>query len=200
MNGYIEKGPQKRHKRLLSVLLFVCLAFVPCGNLIADTREYRIKAEFLERFTRFIEWPQKSSVQDVAQPFKICVIGKNPYGSYLKDLAAAAKIQKKGIELSDISSIPEIDTCNLLFISNSQSVSLPAILQYTQDKPILTVSDSPGFSEEGVLINFYHSEGYVRFEINPEAVEKSGLRFSSRLLKLGRLVEPKKRGSSNALR
>ena len=167
----------------------MCLLLSFISPAFSQSREYQIKAEFLERFTRFIEWPGGSTVSDPAKPFYICVIGKNPYGNYLKDLATVVKIRKKQIALIDIDSVEEIRTCDLLFISKSQQAALPAILEFTGTKPILTVSDTPGFAEQGVLINFYQSEGFVRFEINPGAVDRSGLKFSSRLLKLGRLID-----------
>ncbi len=172
------------------------LAIVACSFLfffptfvLAQNREYKIKAEFLERFTRFIEWPADSTVSDLSSPFSICVIGKSPYGSYLEELADAVKIHKKEITLIEISSVDHAQGCNLLFISDSEKANLSAILTYTAHKPILTVSDSPGFAERGVLINFYEDAGFVRFEINTMSVQRSGLRFSSRLLKLGRLID-----------
>ena len=172
-------------------MIVVCsVLFLSSSAFAEQTREYQIKAEFLERFTRFIEWPADSDVSNVSLPFSICIIGKNPYGSYLKDLAGTLKIQNKTIVLSEASSVEQLGTCNLLFISNSEKSRLNSILNYTREKPILTVSDSPGFGEAGVLINFYETEGYVRFEINTGAVERSRLRFSSRLFKLGRLIQP----------
>jgi hypothetical protein len=184
----------------LFFLLFVLLLF-PSATGFAQDREYQIKAEFLERFTRFIEWPADSSVSDPSSPFTVCVIGENPYGTYLQDLAAVERIHKKQIEVSDISSVAQIPSCNLLFISKSEKGALTSILNLTSEKPILTVGDSPGFADRGVLINFYEDLGYVRFEINPGAVRRSGLKFSSRLLKLGRLIKTDSNtGSKNANR
>jgi YfiR/HmsC-like len=169
-------------------LAFICALVCLVTSVTAEEREYQIKAEFLERFTRFIEWPDDSTVSNPSSPFSICIIGRDRYGSYLKDLAATTKIHKKKIDVKYISSLQEVDQCNLLFISDSEKAALASILAYTAEKPILTVSDAPGFAEQGVLINFYQEAEFVRFEINPLAVQKSRLRFSSRLLKLGRLV------------
>ena len=57
-------------------------------------------------------------------------------------------------------------------------------------KPVLTVGDSQGFAERGVLINLFEESGYLRFDINMAAVQASPLKFSSRLLRLGRQVQP----------
>jgi len=51
------------------------------------------------------------------------------------------------------------------------------------------VADSGGFAEAGVLINFYTTSDTVRFEINETAVDRSGLKISSKLFKLAKVVE-----------
>jgi hypothetical protein len=53
---------------------------------------------------------------------------------------------------------------------------------------VLTVSDERGFAQQGVGINFYTEEDKVRFEINQDAVNRSGLRISSKLLSLAKIV------------
>lgn len=156
--------------------------------LSAQPFEYKLKAEFLERFTRFIEWPTESSVSNNSKPFCICVVGENPFGPYLKQMADAVKIKGKVVEIHEMKDLEKLDLCQIVFISRSEKSILLEILKYTQNKPILTIGDTSGFAEDGVLLNFYESGGHVRFEINMNAVERSKLKFSSRLLKLARLV------------
>ena len=56
--------------------------------------------------------------------------------------------------------------------------------------PILTVGETPRFIEQGGIVNFFLENGKVRFEINRSAAERSGLRISSRLLQLAKIVDP----------
>jgi hypothetical protein len=49
------------------------------GIIHAQTDEYLLKAGFLERFTRFIEWPGETNIADNTKPFVISVIGENPF-------------------------------------------------------------------------------------------------------------------------
>ncbi len=151
----------------------------------AEVPEYEVKAEFLERFTRFIDWPGEAG----EGPFTIGVIGHNPFGGYLDRVVATHKIKGRTTEIRYIDDLTQIDRCQVLFIASAERERLPKILARTGSKPILTVSDSAGFATAGVLINFYNSTDTVRFEINEAAVEKSGLKVSARLLKLARLVE-----------
>lgn len=168
--------------RLLRVL-----ALLP-GLATAQVPEYALKAEFLERFTRFVEWPAGSAVRDATTPFVIGVYRTNPFGSLLEQIGASRRIKGKPVEVRIVSTPGEAEKCALLFIPATESRQLGAILAQTVDKPILTVSEVAGAAERGVLVNFYISEDNLRFEINDAAVKRSGLDFSARLLKLARIL------------
>src|SRR6185312_15850857 len=116
-------------KRLGLVILFLAAPHLS----FAQDFEYKVKAEFLERFTRFIEWPDDSPLNNPDKPFCICVAGKNPFGSYLKG---------KAVEIHQIEQLPEeLPKCQILFIAQSEKNKLGDILKLTDGKPILTVGD-----------------------------------------------------------
>jgi hypothetical protein len=146
--------------------------------------EYELKAEFLSRFAAFIEWPPGSE----SRAFTIGVIGRNPFNGYL-DKVASRKIKNRPVSLRYITELSQIEGCDIVFICASEKSRLPAILSRAESRPILTVADSNGFAAAGVLINFYTAGDTVRFEINEAAVEKSGLRVSSKLFKLAKVIE-----------
>lgn len=172
---------------------FITLAFFLLFSVAAATQitEYNAKAAFLERFTRFVEWPEDSTVLDITKPFILGVIGKNPFDSILDEIYASQEIKSKKVEIRYISDLSEIPKCHLLFIPKSKKKELTEILNVTKDKPILTISDTKGFAESGVLINLYFENNKTRFEINEDAVKKSGLSMSYHLLGVAKLVKPK---------
>jgi hypothetical protein len=153
--------------------------------------EYPVKAEFLERFTHFIQWPD-ASFASAQSPFVVCVMGTNPFGTYLEHLIATRRLQGRPAELRPVSDPAKLDGCHLVFIAASERDRIRSIVKHTYGKPILTVGDTEGFASAGVLINLYIEDDNVRFEINVAAVNDSGLKFSSKLYKLARLVEPER--------
>jgi hypothetical protein len=148
--------------------------------------EYELKAEFLTRFATFVEWPSGAE----SHPFTVGVIGHNPFNGYLEKIAAR-KIKNRPVSIRIISDLSQIDGCDILFISASEKPRLQSILAHTESRPILTVADSNGFAAAGVLINFYSTSDTVRFEINENAVDRSGLHVSSKLFKLAKVIEAK---------
>ena len=148
--------------------------------------EYELKAEFLSRFATFIEWPQGSE----ARAFTIGVVGHNPFNGYLEKIAAR-KIKNRPVAIRYIGDLAQLDGCDIVFICGSEKGRLGAILARTESRPILTVADSNGFAAAGVLINFYSTGDTIRFEINESAVDRSGLKVSSKLFKLAKVIEAK---------
>jgi hypothetical protein len=172
-------------KRLGLVILFLSAPHLS----LAQDFEYKVKAEFLERFTRFIEWPDDAALNNPDKSFCICVTGKSPFGGYLEQMAGQVKIKGKTVEIHQIEQLSaELPKCQILFIAQSEKDKLSDILKLTDGKPILTVGDTDGFAQDGVLVNFFNSGSYIRFEVNIDRAEKSKLKFSSRLLRLAKLV------------
>jgi hypothetical protein len=169
-----------------TALLIALLACPVMGEEVVP--EYQLKAEFMERFTRFIEWPAASPVNDEKTPFAICVAGDDPFGPFLRNLAATRRIKTKTIAVRPVSTSASFDGCHILFIPAAERAHAADIVRRTSDRPILTVSESNGLGQAGVMINFFEAADKVRFEINPRSAEKSGLRISSKLLKLAKVV------------
>jgi hypothetical protein len=72
----------------------------------------------------------------------------------------------------------------VLFICRSEEKNIRRILDQLRGKPILTISEIPGFIEQGGIIEFKKRTDTVRFGINPAAARDAGLKISSKLLKL----------------
>jgi hypothetical protein len=171
-------------------VLIVCLIIFINGNMTihAQFDEYMMKAGFIERFTRFIDWPSETTMADSTKPFIISVIGKNPFDEKLDQFFHTTKIKNRQVHIRYISELDEIQDSHVLFIAQSEQKQLSDIISQVQEKPILTISDTNGFGEKGVLINFFIEQDKIRFEINKNAVQKSGLQVSYLLLNVAKII------------
>ena len=84
-----------------------------------------------------------------------------------------------------------MDGCHLLFIGKTTKNNLQKLFEHLKNKPVLTVSDTKGYGESGVLFNLYLSDNNIRFEINEEAVKNSGLYISYLLMQMADVFERK---------
>jgi hypothetical protein len=148
--------------------------------------EYQVKAAFLHKFAKFVEWPSIvfSSESD---PFMLCVSGKDPFGKAL-DTLQDKTIGKRKFVIKRLQSIEDARECHILFISSSEKAALQQILKAVRNKQTLTVGDTEGFAQSGVMINFTMQEGKVQFEVNPQAIRQAGLTVSSQLLKVSKVI------------
>ncbi|MGC9374043.1 MAG: YfiR family protein [Bacteroidales bacterium] len=151
---------------------------------------YVLKAVYLEKFSRFITWPEESLPDNPDEPFIIAVIGETPLTENLNQIYAMQEIKNKRVIIKNIHNFNEIQGSHILFIAESEKKSIDQIIAITKQQPILTIGETKGFAEKGVLINFFEKDNKLRFEINETAVLKSPLQMSFYLLNSAKIVEP----------
>ncbi len=169
----------------ISVLIFL---LSPPGTY-AQTREYLLKAGYIEKFTHFIEWPEAKNVSDNSNKFLVAVIGENKYGNTIERIFDKVKVKNKIVQVRYIRSVSEIDNCMILIISGIKKNQLEEILNYTSGKPILTIGDTKGYGKKGVLVNLFIDDNFIRYEINRSELDKSDLKVSSLLLTSAKIVK-----------
>jgi hypothetical protein len=172
-------------KQIIRHTFLLMLFCVLHHSVQAQISESEVKAAYIERFTRFIEWPD--DFEDNA--FKIAVIGENPFRTSLNNLFTDTKIKNQNVKLIYTNNINDITNVNLVFISGSEKKRINEILKAIGKRPILIISDTKGFCELGTHINMYVDENYIRYEINQETLEKSSLRVTSLLLASAKIVK-----------
>ncbi len=175
-----------RPARLLALLLVAVLLAPPAILRAQTVSEYDVKAAFLYNFTKFVEWPDRA-FQDDRSSVRLCVLGEDPFGRILREIAAG-EVAGRRLTVLGTSVMSDPAACQILFISRSERENLPAILRAVKNAPVLTVADTAGFLEQGGIINFIPEGSRIRFEISQESAERAGLRISSKLLRLATRV------------
>jgi hypothetical protein len=172
----------------VTTVTLVSVALLTPWVTAQDNIVEELKAQYIERFPGFIEWPAGSSVGDTAAPFVIGVIGRSDLRPSLEGIARRAKIKGKQVEVRSISSLSQINGCQVLFISRSERGRLGEILGQARGNAVLTIGDTDGFASRGVMINFFTNGDSLRFKINKSSAEAAGLRMADKLLSLGEPV------------
>ncbi len=153
--------------------------------------EYQLKAAFLFNFTKFVEWPADvySSDQD---PFVIGILGGNPFGSFLEDVAAGEKVNGHPLVISYFKNTNEIKRCQILFINKTGQYNVSDILSDLKGKSVLTVGDTPDFLKLGGMVRFFiNASNKVQLQLNPDIAKTVRLQISSKLLRLTEIYTQK---------
>jgi YfiR/HmsC-like len=183
--------PVRRRSRVLLRVAAVLVVAVSPGRAAAEPTEPEVKVEFVERFIRFVDWDEKSLGSD----FVTCVVGDSPMTPYFQRLAKARKLKDRHAVVNLVAGdhLDKLAGCHAVFIGAVDKKQLGAVLGRTAGHPVLTISDSPGAAQAGVIINFYEEDDHVRYEINVRAAEDSGLVLRAKLLHLARIVGERER-------
>jgi len=162
----------------VAAAVFGCAATSAADN--AGAVEARIKAAFIYNFARFIEWPPASA----QGPLRIGVQGRGDLFAPLEEVIRTKTANGRSLEVAHAGTAREAEHCEILLIERSEASRVREIVQALAGKPVLTVCDSDNCLRDGAMIAFRIVDDSVRFQINQEAVEHSGLKISSQLLKV----------------
>ena len=155
----------------------------------AINREYAIKAAYLYHFGAYVQWPARSFADSEA-PFVIGVVGTDPFGHVLDQIARTKRIDGRPIVVKRFASMADYAPCHILFVPSSAGpAEKAAAIRKAHGTAVLLVGENPGFARQGGTIGFFVEENKVRFEINLEVAKRQQLRISSKLLSLAKIVE-----------
>lgn len=172
-------------KKIIFTFLLISASYLAHSQ----SSNYTLKAFYIEKFTRFVEWPEECNTAN-KEPFQISVYGKTPFKKTLTDIFSIQKIYQREVRIQEVQSLDDIHSCQIVFIAGNKKNTLAEDIKQLRNKPVLTISDTPGFGQEGVLINFFIKNDTLSFEVNQEALEDSPLQISYYMLDIAKIINP----------
>jgi hypothetical protein len=171
----------------LALGLLAVFGMSAAAQASAPSREYQVKAVFLFNFAQFVDWPPAVFTEESA-PLAICVLGDDPFGSYLDDIVRGEQVNSRRLTVQRFRTSEEIKGCQVLFVSRSESRHLEKTLASAREMDALTVSDAEDFASRGGMIQLTMEYGKIRLKINVDAAKASSLTISSKLLRSAEIV------------
>ncbi|MBF0188734.1 MAG: YfiR family protein [Magnetococcales bacterium] len=168
-------------------ILALLLSFLVVSPLHAgSSKELRLQVAYLYNFTKFVTWPSGAFPSSDA-PFRLCILGRDPFERFV-NILKKKKVKGRPITIDRLSADAALTGCHIAFISPDDGSLWLADVQRDSTQPTLIVGDTPGFASRGGMINFIRQGNKLRFEVNREAVKRAGLKVSSTMLQIGRIV------------
>lgn len=172
-----------RYILLLSLLLSSGLGTSLSYAATPGDREYQIKLAFLTNFISYTQWPNHT---EKLNQFYFCTSSDR-----FKELATphiqSKNSAQRNFVLLKVKPGEELQ-CDLLFVLTEDTDIWQPYLAESKPGSILLVGERRGFASSAGIINFFLAGNKVRFEINLDHLESSGLKISSRLLRLAKLI------------
>jgi len=164
----------------------------------------QLKAVYLLNFVKYSNWPE-DSFADPASPIIMTVVGQcDVIGALSEAVSQSEPVAGRTVKIQPVAlpAEPEasddgtwmtvLNGCrggHLLFFCGIDSATVDRLLEGLQQDDVLTVGDMPAFAEQGGMLGFVRRGNRVLFEANLDAIRKSRVGVSAKVLQLAELVQ-----------
>lgn len=172
-----------RNRRCIAACGAVAALFCLAATKPPAYPEQEVKAAFLVKFAYFVEWPDHA-FQNPGAPVIITVLGKDPFGSALDEMAEGKTVKGRRIIIERTKRFKLEGPCHILYISDSERENVDDYLDAISQMSMLTVSDIPGFCARGGMLEFFRADNKVAILGNFAAASDMGVKLSSKLMRV----------------
>ena len=175
-------GRFRLRARALAILAIMGAALGPEASIAfasaSDTRmdEYRVRAAFLVKFSKFVQWPHAGSLA-------FCIAGDGEFGFAMTSVTG----QRDGgrdVVVRTIDPKGDFSSCDVVYVGHDAVRQTADILGQIATRPVLAVGESDAFLKEGGIVRVFVEDHKIRFQVDGATSEKRGLKISSQLLSL----------------
>jgi len=185
MDAHTPIRRMRRPPRVRIALVAVLLALgTPGAPAHADVNS--AKANLLYNIAKFVEWPEVKAVP--GSPLVLTILGEDELAADLAGVLSSKSVNGHPVFVRFARRPQDAKGSQILYVASSAVPQLGDVLSVVDTAAVLTVSDAPGFAAHGGMVGFSTEGERVRFEVNLDRAERTGLRLSAKLLSLARLV------------
>ena len=150
-------------------------ALLACALAQAQVRDVELKAAYIYNFVQFTVWPEGARARD---PFVVCASPDSALWSSLQAYNGKA-VNGRVWATADAATRLKQGGCDVLVLARAGERPAAA-------PGMLIVRDGSGRGTAAITL--VDGDEHIRFDVDTEEANRSGLRFSSKLLRLARNV------------
>ena len=167
--------------------LFACGALTPCAawaqaGAAADARRPAEVAQVLFGIISYVRWP-------VARPeVRVCMLGVPRYGAAIVDKPASSLGQRIRVKVP--AAAAATGECDVIYLGSLPEGERDQLLVQIIGKPILSVAEPGTSCSVGTMFCLRLNEAQIGFDVNLDAIARSGLRVHPNALQIARRKGP----------
>jgi hypothetical protein len=119
----------------------------------------------------------------------ICIVGRDPFDPGLEDALRRRKAGAHPVNVRTLNPGGPLSGCHTVFVPVSEKEQALRIVRGLRGSSILTVGETEGFAMYSGIINLTVEKNKVRLEVNLPAAQRAGLKISSNLLNVAKIVK-----------
>ena len=167
--------------------LLACAALAPAAawaqtGAAADARRPAEVAQVLFGIISYVRWP-------VARPeVRVCMLGTPRYGAAIVDTPASSLGQR--IRVKTPAAASAASECDVIYLGSLAEGEREHLLAQLIGKPILSVAEPGTSCSVGTMFCLRLNEAQIGFDVNLDAIARSGLRVHPNALQIARRKAP----------
>ena len=146
--------------------------------------EDQLKSAAVLSFLRYSTWPGSRPPN---QPVTVAVVGRPSFASALQSLLEGKIANGRPIRILEFTPGADSGRCNLIYVATDRKAEILEVLQSPSAARALTIGESSSFLDYGGAVWLTMTDGHMAFEVSLDALARSGVEISSRLLHLGQV-------------
>ncbi|MDZ5636011.1 MULTISPECIES: YfiR family protein [unclassified Janthinobacterium] len=187
--------PRHRQRHALPALfavallasLLACSALAPCAawaqtGAAADARRPAEVAQVLFGIISYVRWPV------ARQEVRVCMVGAPRYGAAIVDTPASSLGQRIRVKIPAVASAAS--ECDVIYLGSLPEGEREHLLAQIIGKPILSVAEPGTSCTVGTMFCLRLNEAQIGFDVNLDAIARSGLRVHPNALQIARRKGP----------
>jgi len=171
--------------RALKFALIAALLAAPSPSAGGPAEgEDELKSVIVKNFLRYSTWPESALP---AGPITIGVIGRPSFAQVLHGLLNGKPINGRLVQTVELKPGSDARQCQLLYVATDKSSEIKQILASVRSTRTLAIGETDKFLEYGGAVNLLLLDGHMGFEVSLDALDRTGIEISSKLLRLGQV-------------
>jgi hypothetical protein len=166
------------------VLVVALLAILPVLPAIASEPEDELKSAIVLSFLRYSEWPEPVPA---GQPLTVGVIGRSSILPVLRKALEGKLVNSRPVRILAVKTLLDPGCCQVIYLATGKAAEIQQALIGARSVHVLTIGESDRFLEYGGAVNLILVDGHMSFEVNLDALGRSGVTISSKLLRYGQV-------------
>ncbi|MGH8601368.1 MAG: YfiR family protein [Gammaproteobacteria bacterium] len=180
-------GAWSRRRLSWSRCLVFGLSLIATATLLAQAADvaYQIKASYIYNFLQFVHFPQAALKN--GGTLNVCILGEDRFGPALDEIDGATTPQGhlKIMRLGRFSTSAGLDSCNVLYLIDSERQGVDSIMAKVNEAQVLTIGEFSPFIRHGGLIELFEQNDIIRFRVNEKLLNKTDFKIDAQLVQLG---------------
>src|SRR5205807_1636188 len=125
-------------------------------------------------------------------PIHIGILGRPAFAQILRRTLEGKSVNDRAIRIQELKAIADAAGCQVVYFATDNSAEVRQALAAPQLTRALTIGEARDFLEWGGAVSLLVVDGHMSFEVNVDALTRSGVVISSKLLRFGQIRNLKK--------